>query len=308
MILSVSIDLDPLWCYREIYGLRPAKGGAAAEVSDPVTRVATERFCALARELGFRGTLFVVGRALEDPAAITAVAQAHAEGHEVANHTFSHRYDLSRETEEVIEDEVARGAAAIEKACGVSPQGFRAPGYLLGSRILEKAVQAGAIYDSSVLPSPVYQGIKTAAVSVLGLLRRPTRAVLGDPREAFSPKRPYRPDLSRPWKRGLGSILELPITSVMGVPLIGSVLVAAGPQFVPYLAALAARSGFVNLELHGVDLMDLGTDRLDPALGVQRDLKIPWEKKAEAISTFIRTLQQTHRPTTLAEAAALLSS
>ncbi len=305
MILSVSIDLDPLWCYREIYGLGPP---ADHEAADPVTPVATERFCALARELGFQGTLFVVGRALDDPAAIAAVAQAHAQGHEVANHTFSHRYDLSRETEEVIEDEVARGATAIEKACGVSPRGFRAPGYLLGSCMLEKAVQAKAIYDSSVLPSPAYQGIKAAAVSLLGLLRRPTRAIIGDPREAFGPRQPYRPDLSRPWKRGLGSLLELPISSVMGVPLIGSVLAAVGSQFVPYLAALAARSGFVNLELHGVDLLDLGTDRLDPALGVQRDLKIPWVKKAEAISTFIRTLQQTHRPMPLQKAAALLIS
>lgn len=305
MILSVSIDLDPLWCYREIYGL-DSNGDAAA--SDPVTRVATQRFCELADSLGFHGTLFVVGRALQDSSASAAVRQAHAEGHEVANHTFSHPYDLSRSAGEVIQEEITRGAAAVEEACGVKSLGFRAPGYLLGSHVLEKAVQAGAVYDSSVLPSPVYQGIKAAAVSVLGLLRRPTRAVLGDPREAFSPTRPYRPDLSRPWKRGLGPLLELPISSVMGVPLIGSVLVAAGARLVPYLAAMAARAGFVNLELHGVDLMDLDTDRLDPALGVQRDLKVPWQKKAESISTFIRTLQQTHRPMPLREAAALLSS
>ena len=61
MILSVSIDLDPLWCYREIYGLGQAGDGAAAETADPVTRVATGRFCTLARELGLQGTLFVVG-------------------------------------------------------------------------------------------------------------------------------------------------------------------------------------------------------------------------------------------------------
>jgi hypothetical protein len=37
MILAVTIDLDPLWCYREIYGLEPAESARAA---DPVTRVA----------------------------------------------------------------------------------------------------------------------------------------------------------------------------------------------------------------------------------------------------------------------------
>jgi hypothetical protein len=305
MILSVSIDLDPLWCYREIYGLEQSEEARAA---DPVTRVATRRFCELAGSLGFCGTLFVVGRELQDSLASAEVGQAHALGHEVANHTFSHRYDLSKSSAEVIRTEIVQGAQAVEALCGEKTQGFRAPGYLLGAGILEQAAAAGVVYDSSVLPSPVYQGVKAAAVSLLGLMGRPTGAILGDPREAFSPRRPYRPDLSRPWKRGAGPLLELPISSVLGVPLIGSVLVAAGSRLAPYLAAVAARAGFVNLELHGVDLMDLDTDGLDPALGVQRDLKVPWHKKAEAIATFIRSLLQTHRPVPLREAAALLSS
>lgn len=302
MILSVSIDLDPLWCYRKIYGLEQT------DQSDPVTRVATERFCELADSLGLRGTLFPVGQALEDPASGAAVRQAHAAGHEVANHTFSHPYDLSRSDSETIKGEIVQGAGAIEAACGEKPQGFRAPGYLLGSRVLEQVAAAGVVYDSSILPSPVYQGIKAAAVSVLGLLGRPTGAVLGDPREALAPTRPYRPDPTRPWRRGSGTLLELPISSLLGVPLIGSLLASAGSRLAPYLAAVAARTGFVNLELHGVDLMDLHADGLDPALGIQRDLKIPWQKKAEAISTFIRSLLQTHRPMPLREAAALLSS
>ena len=302
MILSVSIDLDPLWCYRRIYGLEPV------HQIDPVTRVATERFCELTDSLGLHGTLFAVGRALEDPAAGAAVRQAHSSGHEVANHTFSHPYDLSRSAASAIKAEIEKGAQAIEAACGEKPRGFRAPGYLLGSRVLEQAASVGAVYDSSILPSPVYQGVKAAAVSVLGLWGRPTKAVLGDPREAFAPTRPYRPDLSRPWKRGAGPLLELPISSLLGVPLIGSVLATAGPGLAPYLAAVAARSGFVNLELHGVDLMDLETDGLDPALGVQRDLRLPWQRKAETIAMFIRSLLQTHRPMPLCEAAGLLSS
>jgi hypothetical protein len=305
MILSVSIDLDPLWCYREIYGLPPAQDPA---IPDPVTRQATQRFCALTRALGIHGTLFAVGQALKDPGAAAAIRQAHREGHEVANHTFSHHYDLSRREQSVIAGDIKKGARTIETVCGIKPKGFRAPGYLLGAGVLAGAVEAGAVYDSSVLPSPIYQGVKAAAVSLLGLLRRPSRAVLGDPREAFSPTRPYRPELSRPWKRGPGPLLELPISSVLGVPLIGFVLVAAGPRFVRYLAALAARSEFVNLELHGVDLMDLTTDGLDPALGVQRDLEVPWQKKAEIISTFIQNLIKTHRPLPLSGAAALLTS
>jgi hypothetical protein len=300
MILSVSIDLDPLRCYREIYGL-PRRDGP-----DPVTAVAAGRFRELMDEIGMRGTLFVVGDTLGDPAAVEALGKAVAEGHEIGNHSFSHRYDLFRQDAGAIEEEIGKGAAAVEDHLGVRPNGFRAPGYMLGTRVLPSLVKLGARYDSSVLPSPLYQGAKTVAIGWLRLRGRVSGSRIGDIREATGPRRPYRPDLEHPWNPGDAPLLELPVSTVLGLPLTGATLHLFGPSRVGWFAAFCDNLAFVHLELHGVDLMDLVADGLDPALGAQADLRIPRERKMQTIVAFARRLLRNHKAMTLGEVAELL--
>lgn len=295
MIFSVSIDLDPLWCYRAIWGLGETEPGGA----DPVTAVGTTRFCELMDEIGMRGTVFAVGRALDDPAAAAALADARARGHEIANHTWGHRYDLSKQDTATITEEIARGADAIERATGARPRGFRAPGYLLGPRMLGAAAACGAAYDASMLPSPLYQGAKAAAVAWLKVRGRGSGAVLGDPREAMGPRHPYRPDAELPWSPGSAPLVELPISSLAGLPLTGGTLHLFGTLRAVWLASLAGRADYLQLELHGVDLMDITADRLDPALSVQRDLTIPRERKMETIVRFCRKILETRESRTL---------
>ena len=282
---AVSIDLDPLDCYRALYGLPRAELRL-----DPVYTTAVARFCALLDELGARGTLFAVGRALAVAEHAGQLRAAAAAGHEIGNHSFSHRYDLWRLAPAAIDAEVGRGAAAVERAVGRRPLGFRAPGYLLGAHLLERLGRAGYAYDASMLPSPVYPALKAAARGWLRLRGRPSAARLGDPREALGPAGPYRPDGQRPWRRGGAPLLELPVGRLGPLPLTGSLLALAGPRAAAGLGRLAARGGWVQLELHGVDLLDIAGDRLDPALGVQPDLRIPWPRKAEAVRRFCSAL------------------
>jgi hypothetical protein len=293
----LSIDLDPLSCYRDLYGLPPAAG------PDPVVATALPRFGELLATLGVRGTAFVVGRTLEDPAAASALMDFVRAGHEAANHTLTHPYDLSRRDGGAISAEVEGGATAISKVTGERPVGFRAPGYLLGARVLPAVAASGAIYDSSLLPSPLYQGIKAAAVASLRLRGRSSRAVLGDPREAFAPRLPYHPELKRPYRNGDGALLELPILAPFGIPLTGTAVALLGPVRARAIAAALSGRPFVNLELHGVDLMDLTSDGLDPALGFLRDLRRPFQEKREAIRAFSEKLLGTHRGLPLREAA-----
>lgn len=295
MIFAVSIDLDPLWCYRAIWGLDDAGPGQP----DPVTAVATGRFVELMDEIGMRGTIFAVGRELDDPGAAGALAQAHDNGHEIANHSYSHRYDLSKQDTATINDEIARGADAVERATGERPRGFRAPGYLLGPRMLGAAAACGAVYDSSMLPSPLYQGAKAAAVAWMKMRGRSSGAVLGDPREAMGPRRPYRPDGGLPWSPGSAPVVELPVSSLAGLPLTGGSLHLFGPLRAGWLASLAGQASYLQLELHGVDLMDITADGLDPALSVQRDLTIPRERKMETVIRFCRKILETRESRTL---------
>ena len=300
MILCISMDLDPLWCYRQIYGLEPK------EEPDPVTRVASARFVQLMEGMG-PGTLFVVGRELEDQETQKTIQEVQSHNHEIANHTYSHPYDLFLQSPQEIQQQIQSGAQLIEQVCQKLPEGFRAPGYMLGGRILPALAKNQVRYDSSILPSMAYQGIKAMVMAVLKMRGKKIQAKMGDVRETLAPSQPYRPDLVRPWRQGQAPLLELPISSVLGIPLIGSLLALAGPRAAGMLASLASNLGFVNLELHGVDLMDIQTDRLDPALGVQRDLHIPWQRKAEIFRNFIERLLRTHRVLTLKGAATILS-
>ncbi len=287
---AVSIDLDPLDCYRALYGLP-----AVEQRLDAVYTTAVARFCALMDELGARGTLFAVGRALAVEEHAGQLRAAAAAGHEIGNHSFSHGYDLWQRAPAAIDAEVGRGAAAVERAVGRRPLGFRAPGYLLGGHLLERLARAGYAYDASVLPSPAYPALKAAAWSWLRLRGRPSAARLGDPREALGPAGPYRPDGRRPWRRGSAPLLELPVGRLGPLPLTGGLLALAGPRAAAGLGRLAARSGWVQLELHGVDLLDIASDRLDAALGVQPDLRIRWPRKAEAVRRFCAALRAAGR-------------
>jgi len=300
MIFALTIDCDPLWCYRRIHGIEPVGR------EDGVTALACARFVELAERLGIPGTLFVVGETLAEKSSARAVAAAAAAGHEIGNHSFSHHYDLSRRDDGLIEEEIEKGAAGIASAIGKRPAGFRAPGYYLGGKVLPALCRTDAIYDSSVLPAPLYQGLKAAAMGLIAARGRKSGAILSDPRESLAPRTPYRPDPFRPWRRGAGKVVELPIAAVLGVPLTGGVLALTGPSRVGWLAALAAQRPFVCLELHGVDLMDVASDDLDPDLGVIGELAMPWERKVAAIEAFVERILKTHKAMTLERAARTL--
>lgn len=301
-MLCLSIDLDPLDCYRALYGL-PAQPGRGP---DPVVTTAVERFAAFAAELGAPGTLFCVGRTLADPAARAALGAALEAGHELANHTWSHPYGFSRLPDPALRDEIVRGARAVEELAGRPPAGFRAPGYLLGRRVLGAVRAAGHTYDASALPSPVYQAAKAAAVGLLRLAGRPSAAVLGDPREALGPRGPYRARLERPFRAaapGEQGLWELPVSAFLGLPLTGGLLALLGPAAAGLLGRALAGRAWVQLELHGLDLLDLAADGLEPALAVQREVRIPWERKADTFRAFLGPVLARHEAVTLEEAA-----
>jgi peptidoglycan/xylan/chitin deacetylase (PgdA/CDA1 family) len=54
----------------------------------------TERVLEILDRAAIRSTFFVIGRNLADPAAASVVRQAHAAGHWIGNHTFSHSVAL----------------------------------------------------------------------------------------------------------------------------------------------------------------------------------------------------------------------
>ena len=100
-------------------------------------------------------------------------------------------------------------------------------------------------------------------------------------------------------------MLELPIQVTRGarLPFIGTSVTVAGPLFAGQLARTVAGEPLVNLELHGIDVLDT-SDGLERLVKFQHDVRIPYERKLSALTAVIDTIREAgHRFVRLDEAA-----
>lgn len=89
----------------------------------------------LLREYNARATFFVIGsRAEQYPDLVMREA---AEGHEIANHTYSHTYFNKHISSEAIREEVRKAETVIRTVTGRSPELFRPPGGYYNDHLIE---------------------------------------------------------------------------------------------------------------------------------------------------------------------------
>ncbi len=316
-IACVSIDLDALRHYAAIHGLTASS--LPPEAEEAVATKAPPRLGELLRAVGAPGTFFAVGDDLlpgpGDPAGgeapvpprpgARALREATQAGHEIGNHTLHHRYDLVRLPAKRLAAEVEGGARAIAEAVGVRPTGFRAPGYTLTAPLLRAVVEAGHSYDSSSFPAAPYYLAKAGVMGAMRLSGRRSGAILDRPRVLAAPPLPYRPSVDEPYARGELPLVELPIATepVTRLPFIGTTAVSLPIPALRALYLAVRRRPFLNLELHGVDLLDQSDGAGEPLARRQRDLRLPAAAKLERLRALLGWLADDYRLTTLADAA-----
>lgn len=286
-VAAVSIDLDEISFYYQIHGLTAEPGGEGASA---VYDIALDRLEALSTALSVPLTLFAIGGNLARPKSAARLRQAATRGHEIGNHTYGHPYRLTTLDRGAMEREVEEGARAIHNATGSRPRGFRAPGYTVSDDLLDHLRESGVRYDSSVFPCPAYFGAKVAAITAIRLRGRASHSMADTPNVLRAPTRPYR--VGRPyWKRGDG-LLELPIQVTRGLrlPFIGTSVTMAGPAGARALAGMVVGEPLVNLELHGIDVLDRH-DGLEALVPYQPDVRVPHPRKVEALASAIETLR-----------------
>ena len=306
-LASISVDLDSLPHYCRIHGLPETVLDERAR--GLVYSTAVPRFRELLRNVGAPGTFFAIGEDLADPKAAAALREAHASGIEVANHSFSHDYALTRRSPTSIHEELERAEEAILAATGERPVGFRAPGYTLNAALYAATVERGYLYGSSTFPAAPYYAAKAAVMGALALARRPSRSILDSPRVLLAPRTPYRPDPAQPYRRGSGAVLELPMTVTPGVrfPFIGTF--AATLPLPAVRSAWSACRGdtLFNFELHAVDVLDSADGIPHELVRQQRDLRVASGRKMERLATIFRWLAQDADIVTLRVAAEQLA-
>lgn len=300
---ALSVDLDEVPCYAAIHGLPQPEGARA----NAIYQHALPRWEAWLAQLGIRATFFVVGRDLESPVAREAVARLHAAGHEIANHSFSHRYDLTRAPQAAIARDIGAASEALAALTGQPPLGFRAPGYVITDAVFAALAALGLRYDSSVFPCPLYYTAKAAAIAGIAARGRRSTSLVDDPRVLRAPADPYR--VGAPYHTRGEGLLELPIgvTSDRSgrLPFIGTSLLLAGRAGSGWLTRRMLGRPLVNLEAHGIDLSDAEPDGLDFLVPHQRELSRPLALKRAALEIAIWTLRGAgYEFVTLAEASA----
>lgn len=307
-LAALSVDLDEIGCYAAIWGLDAPSGAGAHAIYDK----AVPRLRALFAREGVPATFFAIGSDLEREESRARLRELAADGHEIANHSWHHHYDLSRRPKDEVRSEIEGGARAIEGAIGARPIGFRAPGYVITDAMLEVLEELGYAYDSSVFPCPSYYAAKTLAISAIRARARiagggrESRSIVDDPRVLLAPADPYRRGAPY-WTRGEG-ILELPIgvsrDGTGRMPYIGTYVVLSGAAGARVLTEMTAGRPFVNLELHGIDLADAAEDELDWLAPYQADLRRTARAKEAALVSAIATLRRHgYELVTIAEAA-----
>lgn len=285
-LCAVSVDLDEIPNYFAIHGLAEPTGASAHAVYD----VALNRLEAFSRRTDAPLTFFTVGADLERAESARRLGELAQAGHEIANHTLDHRYDLTRLPRDEMKRQVEGGAAVIEAATGQRPVGFRAPGYTVTDALFEILEDVGVAYGSSVFPCPPYYLAKAARLAKMQLFGQTSRSILDAPQVLRAPTKPYR--VGRPyWLKGRG-LLELPIQVTRGarLPFIGTTLTLAGPTVARWLTRLVVGEPLVNLELHGIDVLD-ADDGLAELRGHQPDVTVEHEKKLDALAAVIDVLR-----------------
>jgi hypothetical protein len=304
-LCSVSIDLDPIECYYRIHAL----GEAPRELAHVVLERGLPRWLELLERRKIKATFFVVGGELEAPSAsglAAAVAAAGSDGHELANHSYSHPYEMARLDAARVELEIGE-CDRVLRGLGATPVGFRAPGYDISPVMMTALARRGYRYDSSIFPAPGYYAAKAVVMAGLAALGKKSGAVMTNPRALLAPTAPYWPSIDAPWKRGQGPVIELPVAVTAGLrlPAIGTNLLIAPAVLRDRVVGAMRGRDFFNFELHGIDLCDAEEDGIPGELVArQPDLRVPIATKLARLDAILDAVADAMSFVPLREAAA----
>jgi len=164
----------------------------------------TETILELLTKYKVTATFFTLGYIAEQfPELIEKIVSL---GHEIASHGYSH-LDLRKINKQILEDEIKKSIASLEKISGEKIYGFRAPFFSISRDNLDSfdIIKKYFKYDSSIFPAktPLY-GIPNAS------------------------RFPYRFSSNNPLKKNSdGELLEIP-PATLKIPLYGNLPIAGG--------------------------------------------------------------------------------
>jgi peptidoglycan-N-acetylglucosamine deacetylase len=248
---AISIDLDSATTH--LVGYRRIHHGA-----DRLLDVAVGRVLELLSARGLRATFFVVSRDVEPaPDWLRAISQA---GHEIASHSVTHAFGLSRLPRPRLQQELTGSREALEQVTGVGVTGFRAPNWDITPRVIQALARAGYAWDASLLPTPLL----VPARLLLALKARSASGLVA--------MAPWPMSLRRGVTRHAtdhGVVVEVPVsvTRWRRWPIYHTLRYGMSPpQFAGLLEGIARERELLSYPFHAIDAVGIEEDGIDPQL------------------------------------------
>lgn len=188
--MSLHVHMDSVWTYRN-----HVVGSGASErelnlYSDTAYTHMMPRLISWAEQRDAKLTIFVVALDLMVPEHAELVKKWHSDGHEIANHSWSHPPQFIALSREETEIEVRKSHQAIHDLLGVPPRGYAAPGWYDDRRIWTVLKELGYCYDASLLPSWVMLLQNFAVYALSPALRNHLKMMRSDWKELlFGPSK-----------------------------------------------------------------------------------------------------------------------
>lgn len=300
---AISVDVDSFDSILKFHGRTRKAGGSY----DPVYERSVPRFMELFDEAGIKATFFIVAEDCRHRSKADIVKMINGKGHEVANHSLSHRFAFSRLSISEREDDIKRSGDLIAAACGRAPEGFRAPGYDIDGETVDILERAGYSYDSSLYKFAVYPLARRMCCIKMGVIpaAKAISGLGGEMRDVLlAPAGIYRPRSGAFWKDSPGrGIVEIPVSVApfIGVPFNTTFMFLAGRKLFDIGLWLTdiGRLG-VNYNFHPTDMLDLKNDGITvPHPGIGIDVG----RKTDIFRRILGKLSEKHRFLTLREVA-----
>ncbi|CAN5214968.1 polysaccharide deacetylase family protein [soil metagenome] len=283
---SLSLDLDNKWSYLKTHG------DAGWDTFPSYLHIVVPRTLAFLKERRLSITWFIVGQDAVLPQHRDVLGTLALAGHEIGNHSFHHEPWLHLYSLDQIREEFANAENAIAAATGVTPTGFRGPGFSVSENVLNVLVERGYKYDCSTFPTylgPLARAYYFMTAKLTPEEKRQRAKLFGTFAEGHRSLDPYR------WQ-GL-PLVEVPVTTMplFKVPIHVSYLlylarfsVLAAVNYFRFALWMCERAGAEpSILLHPLDFLG-GDDDADLSFFPAMDKPATW--KLDLVSRFLAEL------------------
>jgi len=246
-MINIHVDVDNLWIYEQEFGVKILSN------KEYIYSHSLPLFLKLLKKSRSKATFMVVGRDLLLPACQNFCKKAIREGHEIANHTWSHPIAFGTLSYKQKRQQILKCHQLIIKICGKAPVGFRGPGYYRDEKIIAILEKLNYQYDASVIPGFAQLLMGTYA-KIRGENNR--NKTFGRKEYIFSKETPYYVGNHISKKK----ILELPISilPILKLPLHTTFAYFYGSLYRQLiLTYLKSNPKYFLYLFHAIDFIDL---------------------------------------------------